>query len=556
MAVVLECIVLFVVVLSASLCGVACRGRCRRTLRHSLRWVSRPRRAILSSGLLALLISVAATWAHAPVPAVHDEFSYLLAADTMAHGRLSNPQHPLWKHFESFHIIQAPTYASKYPPAQGAILAIGQVLADRPYVGLWLSTALAAGIVCWMLQGWLPQRWAFIGAMLIVLNGTIELMWGQIYWGGTVALAGGALLLGALPRLQQESCAKWTIILVLGAVVLANSRPFEGGILAFSVALTLILRLVGKDGPGFATIVRSVVAPAAVILIPATAMMLAYNESITGNLLQMPFQLHEATYSATPLFLWQDPPVVPPYRVEVMRRFYVERVLSDFVRQQSVAGFVHVKGTELLRIWLQSIGLSLTPALLLLPLVVRTQKFAWAAGLLLVSLTASLMVTWLKPHYLAPVVPLLLLLLLQGFRHLHALPVFRGTVGRKLVPVLLVTYCLTFAARFAIFVAAPLQTWGHTRAAIVAELHDSPGNDLVVVRYASDHDPHQEWVYNAADIDAAPIVWARELSPSENLALLEYFGNRTQWLLLADENPPRLLRQPAGNGPPASRLIK
>src|SRR6266850_390353 len=201
-----------------------------------------------------------------PDPAIHDEFSYLLMSDTFAHGRLANPTHPMWVYFETFQVNQAPTYVSKYYPAQGIFLAIGQVVFGHPLWGVLLSSALMCAAICWMLQGWMLPAWALLGGVLAVIRLGAFSYWANGYWGGAVAAVGGALVLGALPRIKEKQRVRDAVWMGIGLALLLNSRPYESLFFATPIAIALLIWLLKTNQHPIRRKILRVMMPLGIIL--------------------------------------------------------------------------------------------------------------------------------------------------------------------------------------------------------------------------------------------------------------------------------------------------
>ncbi len=265
----------------------------------------------LTLGIRALLLPVFPP----PDPAAHDEFSYLLAADTFASGRLANPPHPFWQHFETFHELMQPVYASKYPPLQGLVLALGQKVFGQPWAGVYLSAGLMCAAVCWMLQGWISPNLALLGALLFMLRIGIFSAWMNSYWGGAVAAIGGSLALGAMARIAFRGQTVHLITLALGFAILMNSRPWEGAVLAVAILAALAWHLRGK----WKQLPLGTAAVSLAILLASFGTVAYVDYRITGNALVMPHALYDQQYIVAPLFAFQSLNPTPLYHNAVLR---------------------------------------------------------------------------------------------------------------------------------------------------------------------------------------------------------------------------------------------
>jgi hypothetical protein len=483
---------------------------------------------------LLLRLALLPAW-KVPIPFINDEYSYLLGGDTFAKGRLTNPTHPYWEHFETIHENMQPTYQSMYPPGQALFLAGGEVVTGTPWFGIWFSVGAMCAAVCWALQGYLPGRWAFLGGLFTALRFGLIGYWMNSYFGGAVAALGGALALGAVPRIIRYRRLRDAVWFSLGLALLANTRMLEG--FAFSLpllaALAIWIVLHRRDGAAW----LRVALPVAAMGISIVAAMAYYNYRSTGSATTMPYVLNMRTYHIAPPFIGQKLLPEPNKAPEQMRVLFEELELNNWKLSRSAYGIwrlTYWKFFEYQKFYF-------FPCVVLLLLGVRVVRSRWPRPLLVASgvmtiLAACATIYQPEAHYLAPMWTSVTGVTLFGFRYLRTMGRKNGQWGlhlsRSFAALAVILWVAVVFAVLTYRLPEFAATWKQNREMINEMVTDGKTKALIFVKYEGAW-ASNEWVYNAADIDQSAIIWARSLGPQKDRKLLDYYApqHRKLWLV-------------------------
>jgi hypothetical protein len=491
---------------------------------------------------------------HHPVPSpdIYDEFGHLLVADTLRHFRLANPPHPMHQFFETFFVLQQPTHSSIYPVGQGMALAIGRLLFGHPWGGVLLCTAAFCALSYWMLRAWTTPGWALMGGLLAVFEFGPLSQWMNSYWGGALAATAGCLVFGALPRLREMWRRKDAVLLGLGLALHLLTRPYESIFLLLSVIVFFLPALGRREE------VRSLAKVALIVMLvvlPAIFLMLLQNKEVTGNWTTLPYTLSQYEYGVPASLTFQSNPVphhelTPEQRLEYEAQRSFHGDTTDTIRTYLLRLEYRVRFYRFF--FLPPLYL----ALLVFVVTLREYRFVWVLLTLLVFALGVNFFPAFQLHYIAALTCLFILVSVVGLEHLSRFSIRAMAVGGDAARLILFLCVAHFLFWYGMHLfddtdlsqsARQYETWDainhqnpERRILINQQLAQAPGKQLVFVRYWPSHIFQDEWVYNAADIDSARIVWARDLGATEDEKLIRYFPDRVVWLLEPDAKPPRL----------------
>ena len=333
--------------------------------------------------------------------------------------------------------------------------------------------------------------------------------------GGKITLAlqsrcSAAPCSAARPPGAGRTSARHGVVAGVGLAILANSRPFDGLLIALLVLGWVVIA--GLRDKRLLDIIQRTMPACLLVLAPVIAWMGYYNFRVTGNALQLPYTLYARQYQVAPLFYFQRPRPVPEYRHARLAEYWTGYDLQEWQRQSTLNGWVRGAVTQIATLVRAFFAPpTLWAAIIALPLALRRHRAcrAAAAVLALFILLHVVLTPWMRMHYMGAAAPLFFAVITFSLIELS-----RRAIGTLLAGLILLVQASAVVTLIAAMSANPHPA-GAARARIVSDLHRLPGEHLVVVSYGAGPQHLFEWVYNDADLDGSRILFARDMGSAE-----------------------------------------
>jgi hypothetical protein len=300
--------------------------------------------------------------------------------------------------------------------------------------------------------------------------------------------------------------------------------------------LVLVWRWRGTGSSAASAFVRAGL-PFLAVMLTVFAAMGYYNNRTTKNPTLMPYTVNQRTYSASPFFYVLPPVSTPVYRHEVIRKYWVDWVVTFYLRARAHPEIAIGDSARIM--WRFYFWTPILPALLIGLLFGRRRDVGSALAIAAGPILGLMLAETALPHYLAPAFGAIVIIAGLGVQTLWRWQ-YKGFRAGALLSIALLWLSLgvcVYQVIAEVFLLKHTESPIATKPLLIERLQKEPGQQLVIVRYGANHLVHQEWVYNRADIDASKIVWARDMGTAKNQELLDYYRGRKVWLLEPDTDP-------------------
>jgi hypothetical protein len=484
-------------------------------------------------------------------PKTHDEGSYLLGMQMLAHGRLWMPAHELADFFDTFYVIVRPVYASKYFPGT-ALMYVPAVWLGWP---TWVLPVVASGAIVGLLYRIITELVdgaAGLLAAVLMMSLSWFRMLSILIFSQVPMLLLGLLMVWAYLRWRRGGQSGWLVAIGAFAGWAAITRPVDALCCAIPVGLAILTALRPKP-------LRHWTVTAALIIAGATpflTLQLVFNKGVTGSFTTTPFTMYlDRDHPQTSFGFHEfDPSRVPESPVAQKREYY-RMAIQPLVQRHRIG--------NVLRNWigrsdpshkpferprLPMLVDATMPFRVLLPLA-----FVGVLGLtgvrrLVLWLPLPLLVvayapyTWFLEHYAVVVAPAMILSILLGGRALEAAWPRYAEAIRSSFTLGVVTLCiLTTYEMNRVVTLFDRDTSARSRRLVNDETFNSETlrfvntqlPDLVnkpavvLFRYTRGDNVIEEPVYNNAAPwpDDQPIVRAHDLG-EHNIEIVRYYAER------------------------------